>query len=95
MNRRSDRRAADPAASRSTPPGNEAATREPEAREAPIAGDAGAPAGDDEIRREAYYRYLRRDGASDDEIADWLDAEAELRARGRESLPGPPAESRP
>ena len=53
------------------------------------------PASDDETRREAYYRYLRRDGASDDEIADWLDAEAELRARGRESLPDPPAEARP
>jgi hypothetical protein len=95
MNGRSDRRAADPVASRSTPPGNEAATRAPEAREAPIAGDAGAPASDGEIRREAYYRYLRRNGASDDEIADWLDAEAELGARGRESPPDPPVEARP
>jgi hypothetical protein len=37
------------------------------------------PASKDEIRLRAYYRYMERQGGDDDEIADWLAAEAELR----------------
>jgi Protein of unknown function (DUF2934) len=33
----------------------------------------------DEIRLRAYYRYMERQGGDDDEIADWLAAESELR----------------
>jgi hypothetical protein len=32
----------------------------------------------DEIRLRAYYRYVERQGEDDDEVADWLAAEAEL-----------------
>jgi Protein of unknown function (DUF2934) len=34
----------------------------------------------DEIRLRAYYRYMERDGDAD-ELADWLEAESELRGR--------------
>jgi hypothetical protein len=35
----------------------------------------------DEIRLRAYYRYMERDGGDADELADWLEAESELRGR--------------
>jgi hypothetical protein len=37
----------------------------------------------DEIRLRAYYRYMERDGGDADELADWLEAESELRDRGQ------------
>lgn len=37
------------------------------------------PPSPDEIRLRAYYRYMERQGGDDDEIADWLAAECELR----------------
>ena len=40
------------------------------------------PLSTDEIRLRAYYRYMERQGGDDDEIADWLAAESELRQRG-------------
>jgi hypothetical protein len=40
------------------------------------------PPSTDEIRLRAYYRYMERQGGDDDEIADWLAAESELRQRG-------------
>ena len=40
------------------------------------------PASKDEIRLRAYYRYMERQGGDDDEIADWLAAESELRQPG-------------
>jgi hypothetical protein len=40
----------------------------------------------DEIRLRAYYRYMERQGGDDDEIADWLEAESELREELREEL---------
>jgi Protein of unknown function (DUF2934) len=44
--------------------------------------EEGQPPSTDEIRLQAYYRYLEREGGDDDEIADWLTAESELRQRG-------------
>jgi hypothetical protein len=35
----------------------------------------------DEIRLRAYYRYMERDGGDADELANWLEAESELRGR--------------
>ena len=52
-------------------------------------GQAGRPATQaeppsiDEIRLRAYYRYMERDGGDTDELADWLEAESELRGRGQ------------
>jgi hypothetical protein len=45
-------------------------------------GSEGQGPGIDEIRLQAYYRYLQREDGDDDEIADWLAAESELQARG-------------
>lgn len=44
--------------------------------------EEGRPLSTDEIRLRAYYRYMERQGGDDDEIADWLEAESELRQRG-------------
>jgi hypothetical protein len=44
--------------------------------------EEGRPLSTDEIRLRAYYRYMERQGGDDDEIADWLAAESELRQRG-------------
>ena len=44
--------------------------------------EEGQPPSTDEIRLRAYYRYMERQGGDDDEIADWLAAESELRQRG-------------
>ena len=53
-----------------------------ESREAPGTGShRGEPPSIDEIRLEAYYRYLQRDNGDEDEIADWLQAESDLRGR--------------
>ena len=59
------------------------ANAEPEdSREAPGPGShGGEPPSIDEIRLEAYYRYLQRDDGNEDEIADWLEAESDLRGR--------------
>jgi hypothetical protein len=35
----------------------------------------------DEIRLRAYYRYMEREGGDVDELADWLEAESELRGQ--------------
>jgi hypothetical protein len=43
--------------------------------------EEGQPPNTDEIRLRAYYRYMERQGGDDDEIADWLAAESELRQR--------------
>jgi hypothetical protein len=45
--------------------------------------DAGQPPRPEEIRLRAYHRYMERQGGDDDEIADWLAAESELRHGGR------------
>jgi hypothetical protein len=47
----------------------------------PGESEGGEPPGIDEIRLEAYYRYLQREDGNEDEIADWLAAESDLRAR--------------
>jgi hypothetical protein len=45
----------------------------------PETGREEEPPSTDEIRLRAYYRYMERQGGDDDEIADWLAAESELR----------------
>ena len=42
----------------------------------------------DEIRLRAYYRYMERDGGDADELADWLEAESELRGRAEVRVQG-------
>jgi hypothetical protein len=52
--------------------------------------EEGQPPSPDEIRLRAYYRYMERQDRDDDEIADWLAAESELRQRdnaGRQRRP--------
>ena len=44
-----------------------------------IGREDGQPPSIDEIRLQAYYQYLQRQGGDDDEIADWLAAESQLR----------------
>ena len=43
--------------------------------------DGGPQPSVDEIRLQAYYRYLQRPDGEDDELADWLAAESELGER--------------
>jgi hypothetical protein len=43
--------------------------------------EGGEPPSIDEIRLEAYYRYLQREDGDDDGIASWLAAESDLRGR--------------
>lgn len=59
--------------------GGEQVVREPEAADALEAADSGPTTA--EIRRRAYEIYLNRNGAPGDPVADWLQAERELRAR--------------
>jgi Protein of unknown function (DUF2934) len=49
--------------------------------------EEGQPPSPDEIRLRAYYRYMERQGVNDDEIADWLAAEAELSQRSNAGHP--------
>jgi Protein of unknown function (DUF2934) len=62
--------------------GRQAAQAEPhEIGPAPRSESNGIePPSIDEIRLRAYYRYMERDG-DPDELADWLEAESELRER--------------
>jgi hypothetical protein len=56
---------------------------QPEEIEAREPGRENAEPSVDEVRLQAYYRYLQREDG-DDEIANWLEAESELRDRARE-----------
>jgi hypothetical protein len=84
MTRQAEQRPTDPAERR----GNGRQDRlnakaESEELEDAVGAEAkGSEPGIDEIRLQAYYRYLQREDGDDDEIADWLAAESELRARG-------------
>src|SRR5262245_55354925 len=57
-------------------------TQAEDVENAPETGrEDGQPPSIDEIRLQAYHRYLQRQGGDDDEIADWLAAESQLRER--------------
>ena len=83
MTRQAEQRPADPVERRGNDgqarPNPKAASEEME--DALGAEAKGSMPGIDEIRLQAYYRYLQREDGDDDEIADWLAAESELRAR--------------
>lgn len=49
--------------------------------------EAGAASLEDEIRAAAYQRYLRRGSGAGDAESDWLEAEAELKARAARRNP--------
>jgi hypothetical protein len=71
-----------------TEPQGEAEMRAAERDEVPEMGwEAGQPSAPEDIRLRAYYRYMERQGGDDDEIADWLAAESELRQPRRGTGP--------
>lgn len=69
---------AEPKVSTPTPTGGVVSALRPEPVPAPALGAAKAPT-HDEIRQRAHAKYLARDGQPGDPLADWLEAEAELR----------------
>lgn len=69
---------AEPKVSTPTPTGGVVSALRPEPVTASVLGGTKAPT-HDEIRQRAHARYLARDGRPGDPLADWLEAEAELR----------------